>query len=71
MNKDFNAAMFGPEVALAAKCQEYEARLKAIATEWACYKEFLQAKYPVVPIGLWEFTCPYHKKLDELCQEEL
>ncbi len=55
---------------LVLRCQEYEKRLKEIATVWTCYKDFLQAKYPVDVKKEWKFTCPYHQTIDKLCQEE-
>ena len=54
---------------LARRCQKYEEQLEKIAVAWACYKEFLQSKYPVKSTEAWQFTCPYHQTIEKLCKE--
>ena len=43
--------------------------LKDIKKEWEEYKNFLKIKYPSDEGDEWKFTCPHHRKLDEIIGE--
>ncbi len=43
--------------------------LSDIKTEWQAYTEFLQKKYPPWGDQKWEFTCEYHKRIDEILKK--
>ena len=41
-----------------------------VKEKWNEYKKFLMEKYPVAEDEEWEFTCSYHKEIDDILDEE-
>jgi len=42
-----------------------EIHIKGIIINWGLYKQYLQEKYPAPEGEEWDFTCEYHKCIDD------
>jgi len=45
-------------------------KIEEIRKLWEEYKHFLQMKYPADEGSAWQFTCPYHKKINDILEND-